>query len=115
MREEFAGVPVRERGVSSVGVHQNGNIMAQKKKAQSKAAQYKTWVVTTSADRPITEVAKDLSAAGFKIDQTLDAIGVITGKSDDKAAKKARGVRGVTDISPDNPVDIGPPNSRETW
>jgi hypothetical protein len=98
-----------------VGVHQNGNIMAQKKKGQSKAAEHKIWVVTTSADRPLTEVAKDLSAAGFKIDQTLDAIGVITGKSDDKTAKKARGVRGVTDISPDNPVDIGPPNSRETW
>jgi hypothetical protein len=89
--------------------------MAQKKKAQSKTAPHKTWVVTTSAVRPIAEIAKDLSAAGFKIDQTLDEIGIITGKSDDKAVGKARAVRGVTDISPDKPVDIGPPNSRENW
>jgi hypothetical protein len=89
--------------------------MAHKKKAQSNAAPHKAWVVTTSAIRPIAEIAKDLSAAGFKIDQTLDAIGIITGKSDEKAVGKARGVRGVTDISPDNPVDIGPPNSRESW
>jgi hypothetical protein len=99
--------------------------MAQKKKAQSKTPQpkapqhktpqHKTWVVTTSAVRPIAEIAKDLSAAGFKVDQTLDEIGIITGKSDDEAARKVRAVPGVADISPDNPVDIGPPNSRETW
>lgn len=94
--------------------------MAEKKKAQTKAAQpktapHKTWVVTTSSDRPMAEIAKELSAAGFKIDQTLDAIGIITGKSDDKGVGKARAVRGVTDVSPDHQVDIGPPNSRETW
>ena len=89
--------------------------MAQKKKAPSKAAPHKTWIVTTSADRPIAEIAKDLSAAGFKIDQTLDEIGIITGKSDDKAVVKVRSVPGVADISPDHQVDIGPPNSRENW
>jgi hypothetical protein len=99
--------------------------MAQKKKVQkkparakttqSKAAPHTTWVVTTSAVRPMAEIAKDLSAAGFKIDQTLDAIGVITGKSDAKAVGKARAVHGVTDVSPELQVDIGPPNSRDTW
>jgi hypothetical protein len=73
------------------------------------------WVVTTSADRPIAEVAKDLSAAGFVVDQTLDQIGVITGKSDHRGVKKARAIRGVADVSPEHTVDIGPPNSRDTW
>jgi hypothetical protein len=63
----------------------------------------------------MAEIAKDLSDAGFAIDQTLEQIGVITGKSDDKAIKKARAVRGVTDVSPEQKVDIGPPNSRDTW
>jgi hypothetical protein len=72
-------------------------------------------VVTTSSDRPMSEIAKDLSAAGFSIDQTLAEIGVLTGKSDDKVVKKVRAIRGVTDVSPDSPVDIGPPNSRDTW
>jgi hypothetical protein len=85
-------------------------------KAGRKAAVAKSaWVVTTSGDRAIADVAKDLSAAGFKIDQTLEQIGIITGKSADKNVGKARAVRGVADVSPDHKVDIGPPNSRETW
>lgn len=63
----------------------------------------------------MAEIAKDLSKAGFVVDQKLEEIGVITGKSDDAAVGKARAIRGVTDVSPETPVDIGPPNSRETW
>jgi hypothetical protein len=63
----------------------------------------------------MADIAKDLSAAGFAVDQTLEQIGVITGKSDAKAVGKARVIRGVTDVSPDLQVDIGPPNSRDTW
>ena len=83
--------------------------------SQKAATRAGGWVVTTSGDRSIAEIAKDLSAAGFTIDQTLQEIGVITGKSDPKTVGKARAIRGVSDISPDQPVDIGPPNSRETW
>jgi hypothetical protein len=99
--------------------------MAQKKKVQQKTApkrtapkstaQEKTWVITTSQDRPLADIAKDLSEAGFAIDQTLDQIGVLTGKSDDKVVRKARAIRGVTDVSPEQTIDIGPPNSRDTW
>jgi hypothetical protein len=85
------------------------------KKAPPRKAAQGAWIVTTSGDRAIADVAKDLKAAGFAIDQTLDQVGVITGKSDAKAITKARKVRGVADVSPDQPVDIGPPNSRETW
>jgi hypothetical protein len=73
------------------------------------------WVVTTSGDRPVADIAKDLSAAGFAVEQTLDQIGIITGKSDHKTIGKVRAVRGVADIAPETTVDIGPPNSRETW
>jgi hypothetical protein len=93
--------------------------MAQKRKKPSPAgkseSRKRTWVVTTSSERPMADVAKDLSAAGFSIDQTLDQIGIITGKAADKDVAKARRVRGVSDVSPDQQVDIGPPNSRDTW
>jgi hypothetical protein len=81
------------------------------------AAEKKTnFVVTTDRRRPIADVAKDLAAAGFEVDQSLDAIGVLTGKSSGKALKKLRGVSGVTDVSPEPPpVDVGPPGSDRTW
>ena len=84
-----------------------------RKTAQKKSTQ--TWVITTSGDRPLADIAKDLSAAGFAVDQTLEQIGAITWKSDAKAVGKARAIRGVTDVSPVPLVDIGPPNSRDTW
>ena len=83
--------------------------------AAASAAPQGGWVVTTSGDRSVADIAKDLSAAGFAVEQTLDQIGIITGKSDPKTIGKARAVRGVADISPETSVDIGPPNSRETW
>ncbi len=88
---------------------------ASKKASPKKSPPKNTWVVTTSRDRPLADIAKDLSRAGFAIDQTLEQIGVFTGKSDDKAVGKARAIRGVADVSPDQPVNIGPPNSRDTW
>jgi hypothetical protein len=63
----------------------------------------------------MADVARELSAAGFEIDQTLDQIGVITGKGDTKTVGKARAIRGVADVSPELKVDIGPPNSGDTW
>jgi hypothetical protein len=92
--------------------------MAKKNKQNESTARKATtssWVVTTSSDRPVADIAKELSAAGFKIDQTLDQIGIITGKADETAARKARSIRGVSDVSPETKADVGPPNSRETW
>ena len=68
-------------------------------------------VVTMSGDRDIHEVARDLKAAGLEIDQALAEIGVVTGSADTDQLKKLREVRGVADVSPDHPVDIGPPGS----
>ncbi len=74
------------------------------------------WVVTTSSKRPLADVARDLTAAGFEIDQTMDQMGVFTGKSEKKAVEKLRRVPGVTDVSPEPPpADVGPPGSDDTW
>ena len=90
--------------------------MAKKKTTKVKKGEKRqSWVVTTSQDRSAAEIAKDLSAAGFQVDQTLGEIGVITGSSDEAAVKRARGIRGVADISPDTPASVGPPKSRNTW
>ena len=78
-------------------------------------AKGKTWIITTSGERPAKDVAKDLKAKGFTVDQVMDEIGTITGAADDAVAAKLRGIDGVTDVSPDSPIDIGPPDSPTTW
>jgi hypothetical protein len=75
----------------------------------------KGWVVTISGDRPIAEVEKDLAGAGLKVGQVLKEIGSITGVGDDNLESKLRAIRGVVDVSPDTPIDIGPPDSPKTW
>jgi hypothetical protein len=75
----------------------------------------KEWIVTTSGDRPLKAVAKDLKKKGFKIDQVLDEVGSITGTGEDDVAEKVREVPGVTDVSSNVPIDIGPPDADETW
>jgi hypothetical protein len=75
----------------------------------------KNWVVTTSGDRPLDAVAKDLRKSGFKIEEVLSEIGCITGEGGDEVAEKARKVKGVADVSVNVPIDIGPPNAPDTW
>jgi hypothetical protein len=75
-------------------------------------AKSKTWVVTTSSDQPITEVAEKLTRTGFAVSQVLDAIGIIMGTADDDVVKKLRKIPGVTDVSPEPPpINIGPPDA----
>lgn len=78
-------------------------------------AKDKTWLVTTSGDRPLSEVKKDLAKHGFTIGEVLGEIGVITGSGGDAVAKKLRAIPGVVDVSPDTPIDIGPPDAPVTW
>ena len=75
----------------------------------------KKWIVTTSADRPVKEVAKELEGAGFVVGDLLEEVGTIVGTGDDQAAERVRAVRGVSDVSQDSPIDIGPPDGDETW
>ena len=69
------------------------------------------WVITTSGDRPISDVAADVAAVGFEIDQILDVIGSITGSATVGIAEAVRAIPGVADVSRDLPVDIGPPGA----
>ena len=80
-----------------------------------KSPKSKGWIVTTSGERPAKDVAKDLRAKGFAVDQVLDEIGAITGAADDAVAVKLRAVEGVVDVSPDSAIDIGPPDAPTTW
>ena len=67
------------------------------------------FVITISGERPIRDVAHDLSAAGLQIDRVLENIGSVTGSADAATAERLRAIPGVADVSPDHPVDIGPP------
>lgn len=68
-------------------------------------------VITLSGDRPIHEVAGDLKAAGLSVDQVLTSTGIVTGSAHPDAVERLRKIRGVGDVSPDHPVDIGPPGT----
>lgn len=79
-------------------------------------AKSKRWVVTTSGDRPIEEVEKDLKECGFEVGDVLEAIGCVNGEADDDVAEKVRSVRGVTDVSPElGDIDVGRPDAPITW
>jgi hypothetical protein len=76
---------------------------------------HKSWIVTTSSERPIGEITSDLEEAGFSVGQVLEEINSITGAAADTAVAKLRSIKGVVDVAPDTPIDIGPPGSSETW
>jgi hypothetical protein len=68
-------------------------------------------IVTLSGERGIHEVTRELKAAGLKVDQVMEAVGVVTGSAAPATKAKLRKVRGVSDVSADHPVDIGPPDA----
>jgi hypothetical protein len=78
-------------------------------------AKDRNWIVTTSSDRPIKDIVKDLEAAGLSVAHVNDEIQSITGAAAQEKAGRLRAIKGVVDVSPDEPVDIGPPDSSETW
>lgn len=71
----------------------------------------KRWIVTTTGKGSLEDVKKNLTKSGFRVDKVLDEIGVITGTSNDDDVERFRSVDGVADISPDEDVDIGPPDA----
>jgi hypothetical protein len=79
------------------------------------ATKKKDWVVTTSGDRPLEDVAKELRKSGLKVGDVLHEIGLITGEGDDDIAEKLRKVKGVTDVFANAGADVGPPDAKETW
>jgi uncharacterized protein with ACT and thioredoxin-like domain len=78
-------------------------------------AKGKRWIVTTNTSRSLEEVVKDLRAAGLQSVKILETMGVVTGTAAAAAVQKLRKVHGVSDVSADAPVSVGPPDSRKTW
>lgn len=74
-------------------------------------AKGKRWIVTTSGKGSLKEVKKKLTESGFEVEQELDEIGIITGTTKDDDVERLRSVPGVVDVSPDQEVDIGPPDA----
>lgn len=75
-----------------------------------------TWIVTISGNRSLGDIRKELTEIGFDINQVLEEIGCITGKANAAIAGKARKIPGVADVSPEHPpIDIGGPDSSQTW
>ncbi len=75
----------------------------------------RTWVVTTSSSRPIDAIAAELEEAGFTVDQILEAIGSIIGRSGAASIARLQAIDGVTDVAPSGDIDIGPPGKDPTW
>lgn len=73
------------------------------------------WIITISDDQSINDIATRLSAEGLTIREVLEEIGCITGSADDVTAERLKRVKGVVDIDPDRQIDVGPPDSEETW
>lgn len=78
-------------------------------------AELKKWVVTLTNERSPEEVRTALTKAGMKVEQMLAEIGVVTAAGDDSCAERARHLPGVADVTRDQPIDIGPPGSPDTW
>lgn len=73
------------------------------------------WIVTLSGERPLADLKPELKAAGAKVGEAMDEIGVVSVECAEGAARKLRGIKGVSDVSPDHPIDIGPRGSADTW
>lgn len=82
---------------------------------KNKTPKNKNWIVTTSPDRPIKTIAKDLEKAGFSVGKVNGEIQSISGAAGEDVVKKLRSISGVVDVSADEPIDIGPPDSSDTW
>ncbi|WP_249976654.1 hypothetical protein [Vreelandella olivaria] len=73
------------------------------------------WIITISNDQSIEEAATRLRAEGLTIRDILEEIGCITGSADDVTVERLKKVQGVVDIAPDIQIEMGPPDSNETW
>ncbi|OQP40899.1 hypothetical protein A4H97_14940 [Niastella yeongjuensis] len=77
-------------------------------------ASNKKWIVTTS-NKDLDEIKKQLDENGFAVNQVMTEIGCISGTASEEVVNKLRTLPGVTDISPDTDINIGPPDSPVTW
>lgn len=70
-------------------------------------------IITLDGSRPLEEVHQDLLQAGFELNQSLEAINVLTGTH--ATPDQLRSIPGVSDVSEDQPIQLPPPDSPTTW
>jgi hypothetical protein len=73
------------------------------------------WIVTTTGERSLDEIADDLARVGFAKRHRQSEIGIIAGAASSDVISRQREIPGVADVSPDHEVDIGPPDAPVTW
>jgi hypothetical protein len=78
-------------------------------------AEHPRWIVTTTQERPIGDVARDLADCGFAISETLDSIGCITGSAERGLIAALSKIEGVADIAPDTQIQLPPTDQGTTW
>ena len=78
-------------------------------------SEQRDWIVTTSSERGIRDIAGDLEKAGFSVGRVLEDVGSIIGAAADETITTLRSIPGVVDVSPDRRIDIGPPDSGDIW
>lgn len=88
---------------------------AAKRSTVTAAGKTRTWIVTTSSDRPIADIGRDLANAGVSRRRVLKDVGSIIVSAKATSIPKLRAIRGVVDVAPDTAIDIGPPGSSMTW
>ena len=71
----------------------------------------KTWIVTISGERPIQAVTNDLKNAGLDVHDVLPYVGSVVGYASDLVAERLKTISGVSDVSAEHTVDIGPPGA----
>jgi len=75
----------------------------------------KKWIITAHPTHKIGDIAAKLKKAGLSGVTVNQEIGSITGEASADAREKLRKVAGVADVAADEPIDIGPPGSDQTW
>jgi hypothetical protein len=88
---------------------------AAKKSRATAAGKNRTWIITTSSDRPIADIGRDLASAGVSRRRVLKDVGSIIVSAKATSIPKLRAIRGVVDVAPDTAINIGPPDSSMTW
>jgi hypothetical protein len=67
--------------------------------------------VSDSHVKHLGKVAKAAKKAGMKIEQQLDALGVLSGSIDAEKVDRLRGIKGVSSVEPEREVGVPLPGS----
>lgn len=59
----------------------------------------------------MSEVVQKLEAAGMKVEQVMETLGIITGSCDSQKVEALSGVEGVTHVERSRSYQIAPPDS----